>query len=122
MIVDLNPDLGMLLLRLALAVVFLAHGPAKLMKTKEMAKGMGMQPNMVMMVGAAETVGALSMLLGVATDIGAILLGIVMIGAIYFKTQKWGKKFTGEGGWELDFSLLVACLAVLLSGPGAFGF
>ena len=120
MIFDLNPELAMFIVRLGLGIVFLAHGPAKLMKSKEMSKTMGMSANMIMMTGAMETLGALSMILGLRVDIGAILLILVMLGGIYFKTQKWEKKFTGGMGWELDFILLVAALSVLLNASSAY--
>ena len=117
---EFNPDLALLTLRLGLGILFLAHGPQKLMKSGAMAQGMGLTPAAVLGIGLLETLGALSVLLGVWTQIGAIFLGIVMLGAIYFKTQKWSKKFTGDSGWELDFIILAAALAVLFAGPGAF--
>ena len=119
-IIDPNPELGLFLLRLAIAIVFLAHGPQKLTKTNDVAKGMGMKPGQVMAVGLLETLGAASMILGVYTQIGAIMLAIVMLGAIYMKTQKWGKSFTGENGWELDFMVLVAIIAVFFNTPAAY--
>lgn len=119
-IVDFNPDLALLVLRLGLGILFLAHGPAKLMKSSEMAQGMGLKPAAVLGIGLLETLGALSVLLGLWTQVGAVFLGIVMLGAIYFKTQKWGKKFTGGSGWELDFIILASALAVLFAGPGAY--
>lgn len=51
---------------------------------------------------------------------GAVFLVVVMLGAIYFKTQKWSKNFTGEGGWEFEFMLLAAAFAVLLAGSGSY--
>lgn len=115
-----NIDLTLLVLRLALGIVFLAHGPVKLMKTKEMAKGLGLNEHQVRGIGALETAGAVMVMGGVGEQIGAIFLMIVMLGAIYFKTQKWGKDFTGENGWELDFILLAAALTVLVAGGGAY--
>lgn len=115
-----NSDLALLVLRLALGIVFLAHGPAKFSKTKGMASGLGLSENQVRGIGLMETAGAASVILGLWEQIGAILLGIVMLGAIYFKTQKWSKNFTGENGWELDFILLAAALTVLVAGGGGY--
>lgn len=117
-----NPDVALLILRLGLGIVFLAHGPQKLMNTKQMASGLGMPTAFVFLVGLMETLGATSVILGVWERIGATLLAIVMLGAIYFKTMKWRKKFTGENGWELDFIILAAALTVVFTGAGQYIF
>ncbi len=113
-------DLGLLILRLALGTVFLAHGPAKLTKTKAMAPMLGLSVNTTMAVGAIETLSAIAMILGLWTNLAAIGIVAVMAGAIYFKTQKWGKKFTGENGWELDFMVMTSAIAILFVGAGAY--
>lgn len=113
-------DLGLLILRLAIGAVFLAHGPMKLTKTKEMSAGLGLSTTTTMAVGIVETVGAVAMILGLWANIAALGLIAVMVGAIYFKTQKWGKKFTGENGWELDFMVATASLTILLVGAGIY--
>jgi len=115
-----NYDLALLVLRLALGIVFLAHGPIKFVKTKELAKQLGLHEISVRAIGTLEVVGAILILLGLASQIGAALLVIVMMGAIYFKSAKWEKGFTGEGGWELEFILLAAALAIVLSGAGDY--
>ncbi len=52
---------------------------------------------------------------------GAVLLIIVMLGAIYHKMFKWNTPFSAldKMGWEFDLVLLAANLAILLSGGGA---
>ena len=113
-------DLALLALRLALGIVFLAHGPIKFVKTQEMAKGLGIAENSVRAIGTLEVLGSASVILGIWSQVGAALLVIVMLGAIYFKTQKWGKNFTGEGGWEFEFTLMAAALAIFFAGSGAY--
>ena len=111
---------AMLALRLALAAIFFVHGSPKLKNAAAMAGGMGMSAGMVTLVGLAETIGALSMLLGLFTQLGALALVIVMIGATYFKTQKWHVPFSemGKMGWEFDLILLCAALIPLTMGAG----
>lgn len=118
--IEPNPDLAMFVLRLALGILFLAHGPVKLQNIEKSAKGLGLSSGLTTAVGLFETLGAASLILGVWTQVGAILLMVVMLGAIYTKTQKWDKKFTGENGWELDFIILAAALAVLLTAPTTY--
>lgn len=111
---------GLLALRLAVGLVFLPHGWAKLKNPKAVAQGIGWSTAAVAFLGFVETAGAVLMILGLLTQLAAILLGLVMIGAIYYKIAKWHKKFTGDGGWELDLALLGANIALLFSGAGAW--
>lgn len=116
-------DLGLLVLRLAIAVVFIYRALPKLKNAKGVAQGMGMPSGFVAGLGSVEFVSSLGMIFGVYTQLAAVLLGIVMIGAIYFKTQKWHVSFFAidKTGWEFDFVLLAANTAVLLTGGGSIG-
>lgn len=86
-----------------------------------MAKGMGWPSWKVVLLGIVELVGSLSILIGIRAQIGAILLGAVMLGALYFKTSVWKIPFTGQNinGWEFDMLLLAANLAIIFTGAGA---
>lgn len=119
-IIELNSDLALFLLRLAIAVVYLAHGPSKFTDTANKAKGMGIPTNLLFAVALLETFGAVAMILGAFTQLASLGIIAIMIGAIYMKTQKWGKKFTGDSGWELDFILIASALTILLAGAGAY--
>ena len=115
-----NTSLGLLLIRLALAAVFLHHGIPKLLHLGDVVEfftsvGLPVPTVTAPVVAAVEVGGALSMLLGIGTDITGILLAIDMTGAIV--TVLWSKGF---GGWELEFSLLLMALTVALAGPGRF--
>ncbi len=114
-------DVGLFLLRLAIAVIFFYHGWPKLSKAKALSAMMGMPAGAVFVLGAVETLSALGMALGIYTQLSALLLGLVMIGAIYFKTVKWRVPFFAmdKTGWEFDFILLAANLAILLGGGGS---
>jgi len=119
-LIEPNAELAMFVLRLALGILFLAHGPQKFQDTGRKAASMGMNPSLLALVGVLETLGAASMILGVWTQLGAVFLSVVMLGTIYMKTQKWHTKFTGENGWELDFIVLAAALTVLLASPASY--
>lgn len=106
-------DLGVLALRVSLAAIFLVHGPKKLN---------GAMGNFMLFIGAAETAGGLAMLLGFLTQLAAIGLGIIMIGAMYKKMFEWHVPFTamGKSGWEFDLIILAACAVLLTLGAGAY--
>lgn len=116
-------DLGLLILRLAIAAIFIYHALPKLINPKGMAQGMGMPSGFVAGLGTVEFVSSLGMIFGIYAQLAALLLGIVMIGAIYFKTQKWSVPFFAmdKTGWEFDFILLAVNIAVLLTGGGSIG-
>ena len=98
-------DQGLFLLRLVVAVIFVVHALMKLKKANAMAA-----------LGIVELLGAAGLALGLYTQIAALALVIVMLGAIYMKMAKWGYKFTemGKTGWEFDLVLLGALLTILL--------
>ncbi|MBI4261992.1 DoxX family protein [Candidatus Uhrbacteria bacterium] len=113
-------DSALLALRVAVGASFLAHGLMKrgmwrMQPSAEMPVGM---LNMMRFLSIVEPLGALAVLAGFLTQYAAIGFGLIMLGAIYFKTQKWGKTFAGDGGWELDLLLLASAIVLLLGGAG----
>lgn len=116
-------DIGLLILRLAVAIIFAYHALPKLKNAKGMAQMVSMPAGMVFMLGVIEFLSSVGLVLGIYTQLAALLLAIVMIGAIYFKTAKWRVPFAAmdKTGWEFDFILLAANVAILLSGGGSIG-
>jgi uncharacterized membrane protein YphA (DoxX/SURF4 family) len=110
----LSNDIGLFILRLAVAIVFAVHALPKLQNK------MG---STFLLLGVVEAISAIALILGWYTQIAALLLAIVMIGAIYMKKMKWGVPFAAmdKTGWEFDFTLLAANIAILLSGGGSYG-
>lgn len=107
-------DAGLLVLRLAVAVIFLYHAFPKL-KNK-----MG---SAFLVLGVVEGVSGAALVLGFYTQFAALLLAIVMVGAIWMKITKWHAPFSAmdKTGWELDLILLAANIAILLGGGGTIG-
>ncbi len=122
MALPVNIDMGLLVLRFGIGVVFLHHGFGKLKAPGMMAKGLGWQSWQVLLLGLVEFVGALSVVAGVYAPYGALALALVMVGALYFKIVKWKTPFFAmdKMGWEFDFILLCACLAIFLGNVGAY--
>ena len=115
---------ALLVLRLILGSVFIVHGLPKLKGSKKMAEMMG-KPNMAsafMLLGICELLGGLASIGGFLTQIAAIGLGIIMIGAIVMKIKKWHVAFTAHDktGWEFDATLLAIALALFFMGAGSF--
>jgi len=116
-------DVGLLLLRITIAVIFIYHGLPKLSKAKAMSAMMGMPAGMIFMLGMVEILASLGIAFGVFTQVSALLLAIVMVGAIGTKIMKWNVPFAAmdKTGWEFDLILLFASIAILLGGGGSIG-
>ena len=114
-------DFGILFLRLVIAVIFLKHGWLKV-KNPGMFVGLLKGTNAQWFtLGVAEVALALFIATGVLYTLGALLLVVIMLGAIYFKIVKWKVPFiTFNGtGWEYDLALLGAGVYMLCTMPGA---
>lgn len=113
-------DVGLLVLRLAIGAIFIYHGTLKWNIE---------DPNTTMAVlKFLEPIAGIALILGVVTQIAALLLGIVMLGAIYMKMTGFGQgaldfagTFAPQGGtgWEFDLMILSGCIALLLMGAGS---
>ncbi|MBI2406143.1 MAG: DoxX family protein [Candidatus Harrisonbacteria bacterium] len=114
-------NVGLLVLRLAVAVIFIYHAMPKLKNAQGMAQMVGMPAGMILMLGTVEILSSVGLVLGIYAQLAALLLAIVMVGAIGMKTMKWGVPFAAmdKTGWEFDLILLAANIAILLGGGGS---
>ena len=117
--------LGLTILRLVLAVVFIVHGSQKLFVfghagTAGAFAQMGVPLPTISsaVVAVVEFLAGIALLLGAFSWIAAPLLAIDMLGAIVFVHAKHG--FFLPMGLEYPLTLVAANLAVALAGPGAF--
>ena len=115
-------------LRIALGVIFMAHGGQKLFgwlggKGLEGIAGffakLGLTPGMLWaaLAGLGEFGGGLLVLLGLFTRLGALSIAIVMLVAIL--KVHWGAFFM-PAGIEYAATLFAAAVALLIAGGGRF--
>jgi putative oxidoreductase len=113
---------GALILRLALAAVFIVHGYPKLFgRTTETAvffESVGIRPGKfwTILVGIAEFFGGILLIAGLGVQVVALLLAVDMFVAIWKVKFKMGF----VNGWGFDFVLLAILLSLLVLGPGAY--
>ena len=115
-------DLGLLLLRLMVAAVFIASGWSHLTNAEERSKSIGMSKGFTTFLGAAELAGGLGVTFGVLTQAAAAGLILIMLGAIGKKLLVWHIGFWGEkgSGWHYDLMLLVMNLVILFFDGGSW--
>lgn len=77
---------------------------------------LGLPPEMQFPIALAEFVPGVLLIIGGLTRISAVILSIVMLGAIF--VVKGAENFTGQGGTELDILLLATSLVIIVIGPG----
>lgn len=116
---------GITLLRLALALMWIAHALLKLMVftlpgTAQFFASVGLPGPLAYPVFAAELLGGLALLLGLYARQVSLALVPIMLGAAWVHLPN-GWLFTSTGGgWEYPVFLAIASLALWLLGDGAF--
>jgi len=113
-------DWALVALRLGVGASFLAHGIQKsamwkMQPSAQMPAGM---LSILRLLSIVEPLGAVAVLVGFLTQPAAAGFAIIMLGAIRLKAVQMHRGFTGDGGWELDFMLLAAAIALFISGAG----
>lgn len=113
-------DLALLGLRLVVAVVFFESGRQHARDPVGRAASIGMSPGFTRLLGWGEMAAALGVALGVLTQVAALGLILIMLGAIQKKLFVWHTGFWGDKtyGWHYDLLLLVANLVILTTGGG----
>jgi uncharacterized membrane protein YphA (DoxX/SURF4 family) len=117
-------DLGLLALRAAVGVIFIVHGISKwsmwgMTPSEQMPAGM---LALMKVLSIVEPLGGAALVLGVFTQLAALGLAVVMVGAIVVKMFVMKVGFTSfqATGWEFDLILLAANINLMLSGGGKY--
>jgi putative oxidoreductase len=117
-------DLALFLLRAWIAVLFGWSGWSHLTNPRERGKSIGMSPAATAILGAAELIGAVLLVLGIQVQAAAALLAAVMAGAIAKKAFVWKTGFWGEDssqGWYYEVLYLLCNFVLLTTGGGSIG-
>lgn len=115
-------DIGILLLRIMAGVIFISSGWNHVKSPAERAKQIGMSKGFTMFLGTVEIVGSLGIMFGVLTQIAAMGLIVLMLGAIQKKIAVWHTGFWGKNGygWHYDLMLVVMCLVIVFTDGGKY--
>jgi putative oxidoreductase len=115
-------DLGLLLLRLMVAAVFVTSGWSHVTRAEERSKSIEMSIGFTILVGLAEVAGGLGVIFGVLTQIAAAGLILVMLGAVQKKIFSWHIGFWGGKtyGWHYELIFVLMNLLILFTGGGRY--
>ncbi|QCJ41241.1 DoxX family protein [Bacillus sp. S3] len=118
-------EVGVVVLRVILGVIFFIHGLVKFQGGIENIAGwfssIGIPGFMAYVVGGIEVIGGIALIIGFGTRIVSALFVILMIGAII--KVKLAVGFLGNGemaGYELDLAFLAMALFLAINGSKQF--
>jgi putative oxidoreductase len=115
-------DVGLLLLRLMVGVVFVTSGYGHLKDPEARSKSIGMSKGFTVFLGMAEVAGGLGVAADVLPQIAAFGLILVMLGAIQKKIFVWHTGFWGEksSGWHYDLIFVLMNLLIAFTDGGSY--
>jgi putative oxidoreductase len=113
-------DLGFVLLRLMVGAVFITSGWRHLKDPDKRGQSIGMSKGFTILLGTAEVAGSLGVIFGVLSQLAALGLILIMLGAILKKIFVWHTGFWGKNssGWHYDLMLVVMNLVIVFTGGG----
>jgi putative oxidoreductase len=123
-------NLGLFLIRLVVGLTFMGHGAQKLFGmfggyglkgTGQWLESIGIKPGttMALLAGLSELVGGALFAAGFLTPVGAFLIVVTKLVAIFTVHGKNGYWATANG-FEYNLILLAVAVGVALTGPGAY--
>lgn len=122
----MNPSTaaGLLLLRLSLGLMYLAHAGLKLFVftlpgTAQFFAGQGLPGTLAYAVFAAEAIGGAMLLLGVYPRQVALALVPILLGAAWVHAPNGWVFNAPGGGWEYPVFLAAMSVVLWLAGDGA---
>lgn len=123
-------NIGLLLIRLVIGVLFIGHGAQKLFGwfggyglkgTGGWFESIGMKPGVTvaLMAGLTELVGGVLFALGLVTPLGGIMIAATMVIAIA-KVHGANGLWSTSNGYEYNLVLLAVTIGIALVGPGQY--
>lgn len=121
-----SPSTALLILRLALGAILIAHGAQKIFQfglagASESFASMGIPLASVAapVVAFVELIGGVAIVLGIGTRIAAALAAVTLLVATFVVHLPFGI-FASDGGFELTLALAAMGIALVVTGAGRF--
>jgi putative oxidoreductase len=123
-------DIGLLLIRLVIGLLFIGHGTQKLFGwfggyglkgTGDWMDSLGLKPGMTMalLAGLTELIGGILLVLGLLTPLAGLMIAATMVMAIV-KVHGPNGLWSTQNGYEYNLTLLAVAIGIALIGPGQY--
>ncbi|RSD28474.1 DoxX family protein [Mesobacillus subterraneus] len=123
-------DLGLLIIRLVIGILFIGHGAQKLFGwfggyglkgTGGWFESIGMKPGvtMALFAGLAELIGGILLAAGLLTPLAALMIAGTMLMAIV-KVHAPNGLWSTANGYEYNLTLIAVTVGLALIGPGKY--
>ncbi|MGG0718011.1 DoxX family protein [Robertmurraya massiliosenegalensis] len=123
-------DIGILLIRLVIGILFIGHGAQKLFGwfggnglngTGGWFESIGIKPGitMALLAGLVEVVGGILFAIGLLTPLAGILIAGTMVVSIV-KVHGTNGLWAQANGYEYNLTLMAVAIGVALIGPGQY--
>ncbi|MBM4763590.1 DoxX family protein [Bacillus sp. B15-48] len=123
-------DIGLLLIRIVIGVLFIGHGAQKLFGwfggygikgTGGWFESIGVKPGatMAVLAGLTELIGGILFALGFLTPLAGLMIAGTMVMAIV-KVHAPNGLWSTANGYEYNLTLLAVAIGIALIGPGQY--
>ncbi|WP_428911060.1 DoxX family protein [Niallia sp. Krafla_26] len=123
-------SIGLLIIRLVIGLLFVAHGAQKLFGwfggygvkgTGGWFESIGIKPGvtMALIAGLTELIGGILFVLGLLTPLAGIMIAGTMVVAIA-KVHGSNGLWSTSNGYEYNLTLLAVAIGIALIGPGQY--
>lgn len=115
------PEVPLLLARLIIGFVFVVAVRNKLKDVPAFADHNGLSVPVAWALTFAEAAGGIGIILGVLTQLAALVIMGAMTGSITFHVYKWKSPYwAAGGGWEYDLMIFSIAAVILVVGGGGW--
>jgi putative oxidoreductase len=123
-------NIGLLIIRLVIGVLFIGHGAQKLFGwfggygvkgTGGWFESIGIKPGvtMALLAGLTELIGGILFTLGLLTPLAGIMIAGTMVMAIV-KVHGPNGVWSTQNGYEYNLTILAVAIGIALIGPGQY--
>jgi putative oxidoreductase len=115
-------DFALVFLRVMAGIVFIDSGYNHVRDPAKRGASIGLPPGVTAGLGVAELLGGFAVIVGVLTQLAAIGLILVMLGALQKKIFVWKTGFWGKDGlgWNYELTLVSMLIVIICTNGGRF--